>query len=83
VLDPHGAVAYVGLKRYLSKDDLPSIGVFLETAHPAKFLGVVEKSLGKKIELPHRLQNFMKGEKVSIAMSSAYEEFKAQLKRIL
>lgn len=82
-LDPHGAVAYVGLKRHLENTSPSSVGLFLETAHPSKFLDVVEKSTGTKIELPQRLQKFMIGVKSTIRMSSGYSDFKSQLERIL
>ncbi len=74
VLDPHGAVAYLGLKEYQKENDV--IGVFLETAHPAKFLETVENTLEKKIEIPEKLQAFMKNEKLSIEMGKDYEGFR-------
>jgi len=55
------------------------IGVFLETAHPAKFLDTVENIIGEKVEIPLKLQEFMKGEKKSLAMSKDFESFKTYL----
>ena len=54
-------------------------GVFLETAHPAKFLETVEGIIGDKVEIPAKLQAFMKGTKQSIPMAKDFESFKAYL----
>nr|WP_321355423.1 threonine synthase [uncultured Draconibacterium sp.] len=75
--DPHGACGYQSLSEYLSENE---VGVFLETAHPAKFTETVEKVIGKdKVELPEKLAAFMKGEKQSEQMTSVYEDFKTYL----
>lgn len=76
LLDPHGACAYQALADYLEDDE---VGVFLETAHPAKFLETVESILDKKIEVPAALKAFMKGEKKSIALNKEYEGFRSSL----
>ena len=76
LLDPHGACGYQALKDMLEPSET---GIFLETAHPAKFLDTVQDILGEKIEIPQKLQEFMKGEKQSIAMSKNFEDFKAYL----
>ena len=55
VMDPHGAVGYLGLKQYLQMHPNTQ-GIFLETAHPVKFLEVVEPVIDKKIELPKQIQ---------------------------
>lgn len=73
VLDPHGACGYQALKEQLGRDDL---GVFLETAHPAKFKEKVDDILGTDIAIPQRLQNFMKGKKQSVEMANDFESFK-------
>jgi threonine synthase len=73
LMDPHGAIGYLGLQNYLSDE---SVGVFLETAHPAKFKDVVEGSIGDTIELPARLQEFMSREKRSIPMDAGFESLK-------
>lgn len=77
VADPHGAVGYLGLKKYLAAHP-NSYGIFLETAHPVKFLDVVEETLGKKIELPPQIQAVMDKEKVFLSIDSY-----AQLKEYL
>lgn len=75
-LDPHGAIGYKALDENLQEGE---VGVFLETAHPAKFTETVESVLGKKILLPEKLAEFMKGEKLSIPMSKEFEYFKTYL----
>ncbi len=76
LLDPHGAVGYRALSEFLQPDE---VGVFLETAHPAKFKDTVEKIIGDKVEIPAKLQAFMKGEKKSIAMTKDFADFKSFL----
>ena len=76
LLDPHGACGYQALKDGLNPAE---IGVFMETAHPAKFLDTVENITGEKVEIPLKLQEFMKGEKKSLAMSKDFESFKTYL----
>ena len=76
LLDPHGACGYRALEEGLSEDE---VGVFLETAHPAKFLDTVEAIIGDKVEIPAKLQEFMKGTKQSIEMPKDFESFKAYL----
>lgn len=73
LLDPHGACGYQALVDGLKADET---GVFLETAHPAKFLDTVEKIIGEKVSIPEKLQAFMKGEKQSIGIKNSFEEFK-------
>ena len=75
--DPHGACGYQSLSEYLSENE---IGIFLETAHPAKFTETVEKVVGKgKVELPEKLAVFMQGKKESEQMTSEYADFKKYL----
>ena len=76
VLDPHGACGYQALKDLL---ELGEVGVFCETAHPAKFKEKVDEILSADIDIPQRLQEFMKGTKQSIAMSKEFEDFKQYL----
>lgn len=73
LLDPHGACGYQALKDDLGKDE---VGVFLETAHPAKFQETVEAIIKEKVSIPSKLQAFMQGEKQSIAMENDFEKFK-------
>jgi len=76
LLDPHGACGYRALKEGL---DVGETGVFMETAHPAKFLETVEKIIGEKVEVPLKLQEFMKGEKKSLPLSKDFATFKNYL----
>nr|WP_298927549.1 threonine synthase [uncultured Allomuricauda sp.] len=78
VADPHGAVGYLGLKEY-QKTNPNVYGIFLETAHPVKFLDVVEDTLGLSPEIPPQIQKVMGKEKKSIKIST-YEELKSYLK---
>ena len=76
LLDPHGACGY----RALSEGLLPEeTGIFLETAHPAKFLETVEDIIGDKVEIPTKLQEFMKGTKQSVPIAKDFGSFKAWL----
>jgi threonine synthase len=76
VLDPHGACGYRALEEQLKPGE---VGVFCETAHPAKFKEKVDDILGIDVEIPARLQAFMQGEKQSVAMSKDFEAFKKYL----
>ena len=76
ILDPHGATGYQALVDSLQ---LGEIGVFCETAHPAKFKEKVDDILGIDVEIPDRLAAFMKGEKQSVPMTKDFEDFKKYL----
>ena len=73
LLDPHGACGYQALKAALRPGET---GVFLETAHPAKFKVTVDQILGADIEIPAKLRAFMAGQKQSIELSKDFEGFK-------
>jgi threonine synthase len=77
LLDPHGACGYQALADCRLKPE--ETGVFLETAHPAKFKGTVDMILNTEIEIPAKLQEFMKGEKKSITLGKDFAGFKAFL----
>ena len=81
MMDPHGAIGYLGLKRYRKEKII--VGIFLETAHPGKFKEVVEGTLNKEIKLPPRLEEFMSGVKKSIKISSQFGEFKSLLPTLI
>jgi len=76
VLDPHGACGYRALKEQLKPGE---VGIFCETAHPAKFKEKVDAILGTDIEIPERLAAFMKGKKQSVPMSKDFADFKQYL----
>ncbi|GAB3712472.1 threonine synthase [Flavobacterium koreense] len=69
IAEPHGAVGYLGLKKELEKQP-NSIGFFLETAHPIKFLDVVEPVLNVKLAIPKQIESVLGKEKVSIKIKS-------------
>lgn len=73
LLDPHGACGLMGLEDELKEGEN---GLFLETAHPAKFLENEEKILGCEIEVPARLKAFMNGRRQSVEMPNDFEHFK-------
>ena len=76
LLDPHGACGYRALAEQLREGET---GVFLETAHPAKFLQTVESIIGDKVAIPEKLQEFMKGVKQSVPMCKDFDAFKHYL----
>lgn len=78
ILDPHGAVGYRALNTYLA-DRPDTYGVFLETAHPAKFKAEVESTLGINIPLPAQLAKAMQSKKESIKMDNDYDKLKRWL----
>jgi len=71
VADPHGAVGYLGLKKYVAGNNVQ--GIFLETAHPVKFLDVVEPLIKETIKLPPQILEVIDKEKKTINIST-YEE---------
>ena len=76
LLDPHGACGFRALKEGLKPGET---GVFLETAHPAKFLDTVEGIIGETVEIPAKLKAFMQGEKKSLPLTKEFEDFKKYL----
>jgi threonine synthase len=77
VADPHGAVGYLGCKDYLKTNENAHC-VFLETAHPTKFLDVVEDVINEKVALPPQIEAVMDKEKVAIQISD-YKALKSFL----
>lgn len=76
ILDPHGACGYRALEEQLQPGE---VGIFCETAHPAKFKEKVDEILGIDLPIPDRLAAFMKGEKKSIELANDFEAFKQLL----
>ncbi|WP_435625247.1 threonine synthase [Flagellimonas sp.] len=74
VADPHGAVGYLGLKRYQEQHP-NTYGIFLETAHPVKFLDVVKETLDIEIEIPPQIEKVLGKTKHSIQIDT-YAELK-------
>ncbi|MBO2544832.1 threonine synthase [Salegentibacter sp. BDJ18] len=77
VMDPHGAVGYLGLQEFLVENP-DYYGTFLETAHPVKFLETVEEVIGEKVEIPASIKEAMNKEKKAFNISD-YDELKAYL----
>ncbi|MDR0940566.1 MAG: threonine synthase [Mediterranea sp.] len=77
LLDPHGACGYRALAEGLRPGET---GVFLETAHPAKFLHTVERIIAQPVEIPTKLQAFLKGEKQSVPIGTGVEELKGVIR---
>lgn len=75
--DPHGAVGFAALEDNLADGET---GLFLETAHPAKFIDTVERFIGKKVEIPARLAKFMNGTKKSVVIENDYHNILSSLK---
>ena len=73
ISEPHGAIGYLGLKKHGLKTN--EFGVFFETAHPVKFLQVVEETLTVNVEIPPQIKQVMSKEKVSILISN-YQDLK-------
>ena len=78
ILDPHGACGYQALVEGLKSGE---VGIFCETAHPAKFKEKVDDILGINVEIPNRLAAFMEGQKQSIPMPKDFANFKQYLLR--
>ena len=79
ILDPHGAVASLGLESYL-EDHPNSTGIFVATAHPAKFREIVEPLIGTTLTMPGNLKKFLTGRKESIVMKPGYNNLEVFLK---
>lgn len=79
IMCPHTAVAYLGLKAYFQQTNSTANGIFLSTAHSAKFLDIVEPILNIKLEVPQELESIINKPKVSIKMSKDFDGFKKYL----
>lgn len=78
ILDPHGAVAFAGLRAYTGKSEGIN-GVFLETAHPAKFRDIVQDTLHTEVRIPERLAVCLEKEKRSIPIKNETEQLRQVL----
>jgi threonine synthase len=76
-MEPHGVIGYMAVKEYQKNNDVQAI--VLETAHPAKFGDVVEPVIGQKVEVPERLQEYMRREKVATLIQPDFDELKQYL----
>jgi threonine synthase len=75
LLDPHGAVAYLALEKYLQKKKNAK-GFFLETAHPVKFPDSVEEITQQPIDIPAPVKNIMSKKKAAVQMNPDFQTFK-------
>ncbi len=76
IMCPHTAVAYLGISDYLKETKSDATGIFLATAHPAKFIDIVEDVINQKIEIPEKLKIVLAKEKKAILMSNNFADFK-------
>ncbi len=80
VLCPHTAVGYLGMRDYLKDSgDSNGLGVILGTAHPAKFIDIVEESIGDKVQIPNALEVLRNKEKKAVLMDTSFDSFKEYL----
>ncbi|HSR52329.1 MAG TPA: threonine synthase [Acidobacteriota bacterium] len=80
LLDPHGAVGYLALRDFLSDEaTFPRAGVFLETAHPAKFLETCQEATGIEVEIPDRLSRHLDLPKRAVKLAADYPALRAYL----
>jgi len=79
LMDPHGAVGYLALRDYMRSHPESGTGLFLETAHPAKFLETVGPLVEESVKIPDRLESALHKEKLSVPLSSGFDELKSYL----
>ncbi len=79
ISDPHTAVGMLGWEAYRREHPGPSQGLVLATAHPAKFADVVREAIGTAPQLPDRLAAYLQRAKLSLSVSSSYEDFRQYL----
>jgi len=80
LLDPHGAIGWLAINDRLRREDAEAVGVFLATAHPAKFLEVVEPAIGEPVPLPPALAAAIIRPRFSMKLSSDYADLRALLR---
>ena len=81
LLDPHGAIAWLGLQEALAQDR-DAIGVFLATAHPAKFREVVEPAIGRTVELPQILKDALARPRMRTTLPADYRALEVLIRRL-
>ena len=79
LLDPHGAIAWLGLQQQLERAP-GATGVFLATAHPAKFREVVEPAIGQPVPLPAALDDAVARPRMSVPIAASYDALRALLR---
>jgi threonine synthase len=78
--DPHGAVGYLALQRYLQQH-AGAKGIFLETAHPVKFYDGVEPVIGEQVPVPESIRSILNNPKKSLKIEPDYEALRAELEK--
>jgi len=77
---PHTAAGYLGIKNYMKNKRVDATeGIFLSTAHPAKFLDIVEDVIDKRVEVPKRLQESIDKQKTAITLPNNFRLLKKYL----
>jgi threonine synthase len=79
VADPHGAVGYLGMKSYLEGIDNSVSGIFLETAHPAKFPEILRQAAGISIQAPPQVRELQDKDSRAIRINNDFDELKEYL----
>jgi threonine synthase len=82
VLDPHSAVGFRALETYRAESGNKAAGIVLSTAHPAKFLEVIEDVLDIKVDIPERLSAVLEKEKRSTLIGAEYDDLAGFLKHL-
>ena len=78
IMDPHGAVGYLALKKHLA-DHPGKAGILLETAHPSKFMDIVKPIAGEKVNIPESAKHLFDKKQESTLLPANYKVFKAML----
>ena len=78
--DPHGAVGFLALQRWLDKHP-GNKGFFLETAHPVKFPDAIEQATGMQVPIPESLTPLLRRDKKSVLLGATFEELSTFLKK--
>ena len=76
IIDPHGAVGYLALEKYMKEVNKDINGIVLETAHPVKFAEVVNPQIGEEVAIPERMRYLLGKPKISIPLGIDFEGFK-------
>lgn len=80
IMDPHGAVGYLALKKFINESNLENYnGIILETAHPAKFINIVESAVEREIEMPDSLKSCLEKKKSAVKIPNRFYDFKEYL----
>jgi threonine synthase len=73
LLDPHGAIGWLGVEQALMTADHNTPAVFLATAHPGKFREIVEPAIDRNVPLPKQLADALARPRYAIPMAADYD----------